>query len=263
MDKNILSKIKRGQTCAIVPARSGSKAIPNKNIKPMCGYPLMAYSIAAAKLSKTIDRTIVTTDSMEYAKIAERYGADVPFLRPAEISGDMATDLEFMMHAIQWLYDNEGSVPEYFIHLRVTCPIREPSVIDDAIVFMKKHPEATSLLSACVPSGVTTPFKWMVKSDDIYLKSIFFENNDDSNRPRQSYPEAYMRTGYVDVLAVESIVRNDLLFGNKILFFETQETVDIDYIEDYKKVQKMVSEGRFTIHEYLKTVCPPVEEECN
>lgn len=261
MDNNILNKIKKGQAYSIIPARSGSKAIPHKNIKLMCGYPLIAYTIAASRLAKMIDRTIVTTDSQEYAKIAERYGAEVPFLRPSDISGDMATDLEFMVHAIQWLYENEGSVPEYFIHLRVTCPIREPSVIDDAIVLMKKHPEATCLLSACVPAGMPTPFKWLVKYDDIYLKSIFFENNDDANRPRQSYPDAYMRTIYVDILSVESIVRNDVLFGNKILSFETPETVDIDYIEDYKKVQKMVSEGRFQIYEYLKTICPPSQEE--
>lgn len=261
MDTNILDKIKKGAAYAIVPARSGSKGIPHKNIKPMCGYPLMAYTIAAAVLSKTIDRVIVSTDSTEYAKIAESYGAEVPFLRPDEISGDMATDLELMLHAIQWFYDNENSVPEYFVHLRVTCPLREPELIDQAVDLMKQHPEATCLLSGCVPAGILTPFKWLVKQDGIYFKSIFFENNDDSNLPRQSYPPAYIRTVYVDILSVESLVRNGVLFGNKILAFETPETVDIDHIDDYVKAKDLLSGGSYRIYEYLKSKCQPCKEE--
>ncbi|OGV36365.1 MAG: hypothetical protein A2020_02495 [Lentisphaerae bacterium GWF2_45_14] len=261
MDKQILRKINKGEVCAIIPARSGSKGIPHKNIKLMCGYPLISYTIAAAKLSETIDRTIVSTDSREYAEIAKLYGAQVPFLRPADISNDSSTDLELMAHAIQWLYDQENSVPEYFVHLRVTCPIRETSVIDQAVALMKQHPEATSLLSACIPEGILTPFKWLVKQDDIYFKSIFFENNDDANRPRQSYPSAYMRSVYVDIISVESLVKNGVLFGNKILAFETPETVDIDHMDDYEKAQKLISKENFKIYQYLLTHYPICKEE--
>ena len=253
MNKQILRKINKGEVCAIIPARSGSKGIPHKNTKLMCGYPLIAYTIAAAKLSETINRTIVSTDSREYADIAESYGAQAPFLRPAEISGDTSTDLELMEHAIQWLYEHENSVPEYFVHLRVTCPIRDPAVIDQAVALMKQHPEATCLLSACLPAGILTPYKWLIKQDDNYFKSIFFENNDDANRPRQSYPAAYMRSVYVDILSVESLVANGVLFGNKILAFETAETVDIDNMEDYEKAEELVLKGDFKIYQYLRT----------
>ena len=85
---------------ALIPARSGSKGVSNKNIRPLAGFPLIAYSIKAALKSKLIDRVIVSTDSEEYAEIAREYGAEVPFLRPSELSGDIATDKQFFKHAI-------------------------------------------------------------------------------------------------------------------------------------------------------------------
>ena len=87
---------------SIIPARGGSKEVPKKNIKPLGGFPLMAYSIIASKLSSRIERTIVSTDSQEIADIALSYGAEVPFLRPAEIAQDHSTDLELIQHAISW-----------------------------------------------------------------------------------------------------------------------------------------------------------------
>ena len=119
---------------AIIPARSGSKGVPDKNIKQIAGKPLMAYSIAAALKSNVINRVIVSTDSEEYACIARGCGAEVPFLRPSNVSGDLATDTQFFKHAIDWLRENEGFVPKYFAHLRPTTPIRNPQIIDDALI---------------------------------------------------------------------------------------------------------------------------------
>ena len=118
---------------ALIPARSGSKGIPDKNIKLLDGVPLIAYSIAAALQSSIIDRVIVSTDSEEYAEIARHYGAEVPFIRPINISGDKATDVQFFEHAINWLQENDNYVPEYIVHLRPTTPFRNPEIIDDAI----------------------------------------------------------------------------------------------------------------------------------
>jgi len=132
---------------AIIPARGGSKGIPKKNIYNLGGYPLIAYSIAAAKMARKIDRIIVTTDSEEIADIAKKFGAEVPFLRPAEISGDTATDREFVIHTLDWLKKNEGEIPDYLIHLRPITPLRNPKKIDDAIETIMKRPKATSLRS--------------------------------------------------------------------------------------------------------------------
>ena len=127
------SIVGRKNIVALIPARSGSKGVPNKNIRYLGDVPLIAYSIIAALKSTLIDRVIVSTDSEEYADIARNYGAEVPFIRPAEISGDTATDLQLFEHAISWFEKNENLVPQYFVHLRPTTPLRDPRIIDDAI----------------------------------------------------------------------------------------------------------------------------------
>jgi len=236
MNSEILNHINKGQVCAIIPARSGSKGVKNKNIRLLNGFPMIAYTIAAAKLSQNIDRVIVSTDSEEYAEIARKYGAETPFLRPAEISGDTATDIEFMEHAINWLYENEGSVPEYWVHLRVTCPLRSPAVIDEAISKMKVHPECTCLLSVNKVEDYLTAFKWLVKDGDEYVKSIFFDDNDMANMPRQSYPDAFIPNTYVDVLTTKCIAADGKLHGNKMLCFETAPTIDVDTPEEFERL---------------------------
>ena len=106
-------------TIAIIPARGGSKGIPNKNIQLLNGYPLIAYSISSAILSKKIERVLVSTDSEEIAEIAVHYGAEVPFLRPAEYASDTAIDRDVVIHAMEWIRNNEKDVPEYCIYAGV------------------------------------------------------------------------------------------------------------------------------------------------
>ena len=123
MNLDILKDIRDDLVVAIIPARSGSKGVKNKNVRCLQGYPMISYSIVAARMSNSINRVIVSTDSERYGRIAQYYGAEVPFLRPAELALDMSSDIEFMEHAINWLYENEGFVPEYFVHLRPTYPL--------------------------------------------------------------------------------------------------------------------------------------------
>ena len=110
-------------TYAIIPARGGSKGVPRKNIKLLKGFPLIAYSIVAAKMSKMTDRVIVSTDSQEISDIAQKYDAEVPFLRPAEYAHDRSPDIDFVRHAIDWFAKNESNQPELFVHLRPTTPL--------------------------------------------------------------------------------------------------------------------------------------------
>lgn len=252
MEQKILDVIEKGKVCAIIPARSGSKGVKNKNIRPLHGYPMIAYTIAEAKLSKEIDRVIVSTDSEEYADIARKYGAEVPFLRPAEISGDFATDLEFMEHAINWCYENEGKVPEYWVHLRVTCPYRDPAVIDEGIKKMKEHPEATCLLSITKVENFLTAYKWLILDGEDYCKSIFFDDNDKANMPRQSYPDAYIPNIYVDVLTTKSIVQDGKLHGNKMVYLETEETIDVDTEQDFANAGLVEKNMRSGVTSYLE-----------
>ena len=118
---------------AFIPARSGSKSVIDKNIHLLAGYPVIAYSIIAARMSGAIGRIFVSTDSEAYAEIARTYGAEAPFLRPAEFSTDSSPDRECILHACEWLRDNEGFTPEYWVHLRPTTPLRDPAIMDTAI----------------------------------------------------------------------------------------------------------------------------------
>ena len=117
---------------ALIPARSGSKGVPDKNIRSLGGHPVLEWSIVSCLRSNLIEKTIVSTDSIDYANIAIASGATVPFLRPSSISGDRSTDYEFIDHAISWLEDND-EIPEYIVHIRPTTPFRDPNLIDQAI----------------------------------------------------------------------------------------------------------------------------------
>ena len=123
---------------AIIPARSGSKGVKNKNIKLLGDKHLIAYSILAAKKIPEVKRIIVSTDSEEYAEIARKYGAEVPFLRPKKFADDNSTDLDVFSHIIEWFDKKNNQIPELFIHLRPTSPLRDPNVLNQAIMFFKK-----------------------------------------------------------------------------------------------------------------------------
>ena len=117
----------------IIPARSGSKGLPHKNIKDYRGKPLLAWSIEQAQLCRYDMKIVVSTDSKEYADIAMKYGAEAPFLRPLEISGDLSTDYECMKHSVEWLKQNQQYYPDIVLQLRPTSPLRNVEDINNAI----------------------------------------------------------------------------------------------------------------------------------
>lgn len=220
---------------AIIPARSGSKGVYNKNIMLLSGVPLIAYSILAAKKSTLIDRVIVTTDSEEYAAIAKSYGAEVPFLRPKNISGDKATDNEFLTHAIDWFEKNEGYVPNYLVHLRPTTPLRNPKVIDEALsLFIKSNYSALRSCHKMSESAYKT-----FEIQDSKLKRTFSSSFEieSANYGRQEYPETYDANGYVDVIRADMIKSKGIIHGDKVkafiteISYEIDEPSDLDYIE--------------------------------
>jgi len=225
---------------AVIPARSGSKEVPDKNIKSLSGVPLLAYSIAAAKLSNKIQRVIVSTDSQHYADIAEKFGAEVPFLRPKELSADDSTDCEFFKHALNWLEDNEGLRPDLMVHLRPTSPTREVSIIDQAIEYMIKNPEATALRS--MHKTHLSPYKMFKKNNEYAIPFLTYNGDKEFyNLPRQKFETTYIPNGYVDIIRSSVMLESGLLHGNKIKIWETAKIADIDVIEDYDFTTKILS----------------------
>lgn len=220
-------------TVAIIPARSGSKGIPRKNIRLLSGHPLIAYSIIIAQQSKTISRVFVSTDSPEIASIAKEYGAEVPFLRPAEFATDSATDREFLLHAMQWVGERERALPEYWVHLRPTTPIREANVVEKAIHLLQNNPDATSLRSAHLVEK--TPYKWFQLDGNGYFQGIRPSDSRPEyyNLPRQNFPPVYSPNGYVDVLRASQILNSQSVHGTSILGYITQPCHDLDSVDDW------------------------------
>lgn len=236
MDSELLKKIDPDSCVALIPARGGSKSIPGKNIRLFKGYPLIAYSIAAAKLAKEIERVIVSTDSEEIASIAVNYGAEVPFLRPAEFAQDNSPDIDFVRHAIQWFADKEGRIPEYIVHIRITTPIRDYRVIDEGIARIRRDKMASSLRSGHI--CVHPPYKWLQFSDTGYMEPLMPGIScDEANQARQGFPEVLVPNSYVDVLKADYVIANDLMHGDHMIGLVTDEGPDIDTEEDLHKLE--------------------------
>ncbi|MCR4584202.1 MAG: acylneuraminate cytidylyltransferase family protein [Lachnospiraceae bacterium] len=256
---DIKSAIKEGVMYAIIPARAGSKGVKNKNIRCVKGYPLLAYAIAAAKRCSCVSRILVSTDSEEYAKIARYYGAETPFLRPAEFAADNSPDIQFMEHAIGWLYENEGVLPEYFMHLRPTSPLREKSVVDRACELMLADPAATSLRSA--HKQVFPPYKMFYAGNDGYF-SCFIDGMtpDEANNPRQDFKQVYVPDGYVDILRTSHVVGEHLMHGSKVIAYTIEKSVDVDAKEDLDYLEFYMEKNRSELYEYLKERYKTLEE---
>ena len=222
---------------AIIPARSGSKGVPGKNIKLLGGIPLFAFSIIAAKMMPSVDRVIVSTDSEEYAKIAKEFGAEVPFLRPNEISGDKSTDFDLFLHALNWFKENENLIPEYLLHLRPTTPLRNPQIMEDAVkLFIENRNLASSLRSG--HSAPESPYKWFLKDDNNYFKGLRDDLTPEKvNLPRQSFPSVYIPDGYIDILKSSVILTTGTLHGDKMLVFESPFCVEVDTKDDFEYLE--------------------------
>jgi len=229
---------------AIVPARSGSKGIINKNIKLLNGHPLLAYSVRAACLTKGIDRVIVSTDSEEYAAIARKYGAETPFLRPKEISQDDSTDLELMCHAFDWFKKHEGFIPRLVVHLRPTGPLRQPEVIEGAIQAIEADSTATALRSiAETPESV---YKWCELDGD-YLTCVCTKSRDldTTSFGRQFYTKTYEPNGHVDILKSDFILKNKKIYGKSVIGYHSPRGfMDIDNPENFDMVELQAKDNK-------------------
>lgn len=253
MNKNLLKKINYNSCIAIIPARGGSKSVPKKNIRIFNNHPLIAYSIATAKMAENIERVIVSTDSEEIAEIALRYGAEVPFLRPGEYAQDDSPDIDFIKHAISWLAENENEIPEYLAHIRVTTPIRDYRLVDAGINMIKMNTKASSLRSGYL--CVHPPYKWFQFEETGYMKPLFPGITcDEANMARQDFPKVMIPNSYIDVIKSDYVIAHDLMHGDKMIGFLTEDVPDIDTEEDLYKLEIYRGHKR-AFEELLEYLC--------
>lgn len=233
---------------ALIPARGGSKGVPRKNIRIVAGKPLIAYSIEQALASRYITRTIVSTDDIEIAEVAKQFGAEVPFLRPAEYAQDLSPDIDVFRHALQWLAEHEDYHPELVVHLRPPGPVRKVELIDKAIEMMLDDPEADSLRAVTWP--IQTPYK-MWRKRGKYLEPLLRVEGmlESYNMPRQSLPEVFWQCGYVDIVRPRTVLELNMMSGYKVLpFFVDEPLLEIDHEEDIPVVEaalRQIAEGKW------------------
>ena len=225
---------------AIIPARGGSKGLPGKNILPLAGHPLIAYSIKAALDSPGITRVIVSTDSEEIAEVARQYGAEVPFIRPDEYAQDHSLDIDAFAHALLWLQENEGYTPDQVVQLRPTSPIRYVDDIENCIQKLAQHPEADSL--RVVTPSFHTPYKmWRLDEAGTYLNPVLtLENTPDPyNQPRQSLPTVYWQIGTLDVIRPQTVLTKKSMSGERILSYvvDQEQAIDIDDLASFQRAE--------------------------
>ncbi|MBN1202578.1 MAG: acylneuraminate cytidylyltransferase family protein [Anaerolineae bacterium] len=213
---------------ALIPARSGSKTIKDKNIRPLAGKPMLAYSIEHALASRLVTRTVVSTDSARYAAIARQYGAETPFLRPAEYAQDHSTDLDVFRHALIWLKEQEGYIPDLCVHLRPTHPVRDPAHIDAMIRILLDNPQVDSVRS--VAPAPETPFKMWFRDENGRLSPVVVTADipEAYNMPRQQLPATYMQNASIDVVRTQVITGQQSMTGHVIYGYVMDENFDID-----------------------------------
>ena len=231
---------------AIIPARGGSKGIPRKNIRSFRGYPLIAWSIAAARLSDLVTRVIVSTDDEEIASVARAWGAETPFLRPAEFAQDRTTDLPVFEHALRWLAEHENYQPDMVIQLRPTSPIRPSTCVDDALRILLQHADADSVRGV-VPAGQNPHKMWRLPGGEhgpmrnlLAVEGI----EEPYNAPRQILPDVFWQTGHIDAIR-PAVILGGSMSGKTIypLLIDPKFTVDLDNLNDWMRAEWLAAYG--------------------
>ncbi|NMC80971.1 MAG: acylneuraminate cytidylyltransferase [Chloroflexi bacterium] len=238
--------VARTEVLAVIPARGGSKGIPRKNIRDFAGFPLIAYSITAGLQAECVTRTIVSTEDEEIAATARELGAEVPFLRPAEMAQDNSLDLPLFQHLLAQLAEREGYHPDVVVQLRPTSPIRPHTCVDDAVKLLLEHPEADSVRGV-VPAGQNPHKMWRIDPQSGQMTPLLSVEGiaEPYNAPRQVLPPVYWQTGHIDAIRPAVILEQNSMSGRvKLpLMLNPRYTVDIDNLTDWQRAEWLVYHG--------------------
>jgi len=232
---------KQNRIIAIIPARGGSKGLPGKNIKPLLGKPLIAWTIEQAKKSKYIDKLIVSTDYPEIAEISKTYGAEVPFLRPAEYASDDAPVVRAVFHALNW-FENKGEFFDTIVLLETTSPLRRENDIDNAIELLLGNMERADAVvgAAKIESDTHHPYGSVKKIEKGYLGP--FIENQKFFAQRHDLPVAYSIYGGMYLTKIEALKKYNSFYPEKTLpyFVERWQMYEIDDIYDFLCVEAIL-----------------------
>jgi len=241
-------KIDRTKIYVVVPARAGSKGVKGKNIKDFCGKPLMAWQIENGVKSKYVTRTFVSTDSDEYRQVALKHGAEVPFLRPKEISHDTATDYQLLQHFIEWMREHEPDAqPSLLVQLRPTAPCLTVASVDAAIEAFLEHEDENFDSLRSMTAVDHEAFNMYMASPTESHRAVpiipVSHHKDDPSHiipepqsvARQILPKIYWHNAYIDIMRPETIIEQGCCMGKRCLAFHmnADDTQDIDTPEQW------------------------------
>ena len=219
------------KTIAIIPARSGSKSIRNKNIKLLGNKPLIAWSIQSCLETKQISKIYISTDSVKYANIAKKFGPVEILYRSKNLSSDHSTDYEMIDHAIK----NIDLKYDFIAHIRPTTPLRKVSDLNSAIKKLVKS-DCNSLRSVHEMSETSYKSVEIIDGKLTSLKNLKL-NMDEINAPRQNFSKTYSPNGVIDIYKKKFVINNKLLFGKKVKAYKTSYSPEIDNIEDFNYIE--------------------------
>ncbi len=230
---------------AVIPARGGSKTILRKNIKPLCGRPLIEYTLDAAKASKLLNRIVLSTDNEEIASIGRKKGSKVPFLRPEELAGDDCPTLPVIQHAVNFLEEKENYRPDYIVVLQPTSPLRTAEHIDEALHILMET-GADSVVSVTEMPHRYNPCSIMkiVKG-----KLVPFIQEGEKYTQRQLKPAFYARNGAaIYAFKYETLIKKNSLYGDdcRPYLMSKADSVDIDDMIDFDFAEFVLSKRRKT-----------------
>jgi N-acylneuraminate cytidylyltransferase len=221
------------EVLAIIPARGGSKGIKRKNLVEFLGKPLVAHSIEHAIACKSVTRVVVSTDDDEIASVSRTYGADLPFMRPADLSRDEVLDWPVFAHALTFLETTEHYRPDIVVHLRPTTPYRKPEWITAAVELLMSHPDADSVRSVSAPAA--HPYRMFTIGPAGYLESIMAHVHPEPYLlRRQDLPKVYHYNCVIDVTRPTTVLDKRSMTGSRIFpyIMNPDEVLDIDSPRD-------------------------------
>ena len=235
---------------ALVPARAGSQRVPGKNVRPLAGHPLIAYSITAAQTSGVFDAVVVSTDDEETAAMARRYGAEVPGLRPAEIASSTSPDIEWVRHVLDGLAE-EGRSYEVFSIVRPTSPFRGPHTIRRAYEELLEREGADSIRA--VELCRQHPGKMWTLSGALMepLLTQPDEGVPTHSRQYQDLPEVYVQNSSLEIAWARAVIEHGSIAGERVAPFFTSaaEGFSIDYPGDFDEAERMLAAGEAELPE--------------
>lgn len=224
---------------AIIPARGGSKGLAGKNIKELCGKPLIAWSIEAGLKSKYIDELIVSTDYQNIADISKEYGANVPFLRPDYLASDTATSFDAVKHAIDYYKNKLNREFDYIILLEPTSPLREVNDIDNAIEKLLLGSSAKSIVGISKTEDQNPAFLVKKNSED-YISG--YENKNMKVLRRQDILDVYFFEGTVYISETKTLEKKKTFYHEQTIGFEVPKykSLEIDDMDDFVMVESIM-----------------------